>query len=103
MKILGIDYYAYGVTLFSLITCQLPSVDVNKVCKGIRFPFPENTPEKWKTLIEDCWNQEITKRPNFTQICDQLESDIFADPNKIDLEMFNDYKNIVYPLRPKKS
>lgn len=95
-----IDYYAYGITIFYLITGRLPSVDINEVISGNRLPFPENTPEEWKTLIEKCWSQKTTERPNFTLICDFLESNTFADPNKIDLEIFNNYKNNVHPLRP---
>ena len=96
-----IDYYAYGVTLFNLITCAFDDLDINSFLDSQMLNFPEDTSEEWKELIERCWNTDISIRPNFTQICDELESDRFADPTKIDLEIFNEYKSIVYPLRPK--
>lgn len=105
---LMLDYYAYGITIYHLITGLEPFEKyallalMNAVTKGERPPIPDYVPSHWKKLIEDCWRQNPTERPNFTEICDTLESKTFVN-DSIDKAVFNAYKKIVKPLRPSAS
>ena len=100
-----VDVYAYGVNMFTIITeeeffgnCHRIQIGQN-VTDGKRPKIPDSTPSNWKDLIERCWHQDPNKRPNFTEICDLLESGTFVN-SSINIVAFNDYKKIVKPYRP---
>ena len=58
-------------------------------------PFiPDNTPSSYTNLIKKCWEQNPYDRPTFTEICDELESDVFYN-DSIDKKRFNDYSFIL--------
>lgn len=100
-----IDIYAYGVTIYKLITGLQPFDGLRQsqitaaVLAGRRPNIPDYIPEEWKNLITDCWDNNPEKRPPFSDICDMLESDKFLTP-QIDKKRFNEYKNIIKPKRP---
>lgn len=57
--------------------------------KKIFNEFPPNTPENLEDLITKCWYQNPDLRPNFTYICDLLESPKFVT-SSINRHMFRE-------------
>lgn len=101
-----IDVYSYAITLYWLITGLHPFPDkktpylIGKMIIGGERPFiPDNTPSSYTNLIKKCWEQNPYDRPTFTEICDELESDVFYN-DSIDKKRFNDYLKIIKPKRP---
>ena len=100
-----LDVYSYGMTLYRLITGIMPyknrtTLQIGNIVRnGIRPDIQEGAPKSYRSLITDCWNQDPLQRPTFTEICDRLESDIFCN-DSIDKERFNEYKEIIKPVRP---
>ena len=100
----ALDYYAYGITIYHLITGLVPFEKyalmtlMNAVINGERPPIPDYIPAHWKKLIEECWNQNPDERPNFTTICDTLESNEFLN-DSINKDVFKAYQKLVKPLR----
>lgn len=99
-----IDYYAYGMLLYRLITELVPFKHMNPfqvysaLKSGARPTIPDFTPDHWKKLIEQCWDNNPTVRPDFTTICNILESSDFVN-SSIDMKRYNEYKNIIKPIR----
>ena len=42
--------------------------------KGVRPPIPEDIPESLKELLQSCWQVDPSKRPSFSDICQQIKS-----------------------------
>mmetsp|Transcript_19105 Transcript_19105/g.34762 ORF Transcript_19105/g.34762 Transcript_19105/m.34762 type:complete len:891 (-) Transcript_19105:3049-5721(-) len=78
------DVYSYGIVLWEICARDIPYRDVHpmaiplKVVQSHMRPnmsgIPSTCPEKMKALISQCWQHEPSRRPNFEQILDVLES-----------------------------
>jgi len=75
------DVFSFGVVIYEIITQELPWKDLNplqaagKVNNGHRMVVPESCdcPPELKKLMERCWAQLPSDRPDFEKICEILE------------------------------
>ncbi|XP_075511316.1 serine/threonine-protein kinase STY46-like isoform X2 [Primulina tabacum] len=75
-----VDAFSFGVVLWELLTGQLPyehltplQAAVGVVQKGLRPTIPTRTHPKLAELLERCWQQDPTLRPDFTEITESLQ------------------------------
>uniref|UniRef100_A0A1D1Z628 non-specific serine/threonine protein kinase n=1 Tax=Anthurium amnicola TaxID=1678845 RepID=A0A1D1Z628_9ARAE len=74
------DVFSFGVVLWELLTARLPyeyitplQAAVGVVQKGLRPTIPKNTDPKLTELLERCWQQDPSLRPDFSEILDILQ------------------------------
>ncbi|XP_065855493.1 serine/threonine-protein kinase STY17 [Euphorbia lathyris] len=74
------DVFSFAIVLWELLTGELPyayltplQAAVGVVQKGLRPTIPKNTHPKLTELLEKCWRQDPTQRPNFSEIIDILQ------------------------------
>eukprot|EP01118_Nematostelium_gracile_P013630 TRINITY_DN5171_c0_g1_i1.p1 TRINITY_DN5171_c0_g1~~TRINITY_DN5171_c0_g1_i1.p1 ORF type:complete len:323 (+),score=89.43 TRINITY_DN5171_c0_g1_i1:110-1078(+) len=84
------DSWAFGITLWEILTRQEPYPDLDNVQaaghvmhKGLRPKAPEDTPLKLCTVIENCTQSDPKDRPKFAEIItilDEVEDDVRSNP-----------------------
>jgi serine/threonine protein kinase len=99
------DVYAYGMTLYHVITGQFPFQEKipdlelgRKLSNGERPELPENLPKGLEMLIRRCWDQDSTIRPTFEKIVDILmgaaEEILLLETDR---EIFQEYAHSLHP------
>jgi mitogen-activated protein kinase kinase kinase 11 len=75
------DVYSYGIILWQLLTREDPFADMGQIEAAAvvamemkRPPFPLDTPVTIKALIEQCWAEDPSSRPPFTEIVAALNN-----------------------------
>ncbi|XP_047311555.1 serine/threonine-protein kinase STY46-like [Impatiens glandulifera] len=74
------DVFSFAIVLWELLTGKIPyeyltplQAAVGVVQKGLRPTIPKNTHPKLTELLERCWQQDPTLRPDFSEIIDILQ------------------------------
>ncbi|KAK8716852.1 hypothetical protein V6N13_044147 [Hibiscus sabdariffa] len=74
------DVFSFGIALWELLTGELPyslltplQAAVGVVQKNLRPTIPQNTHPRLGELLERCWQQDPTQRPNFSEIIEILQ------------------------------
>lgn len=80
-----VDVFAFAILTYEIITGTVPYHELskktnsfqlgNKISKGYRPKFPNETPESIKEFIEKCWSQNPDDRPTFDEIFSTLSHD----------------------------
>ncbi|OHT03135.1 hypothetical protein TRFO_06794 [Tritrichomonas foetus] len=94
----SVDVYAYGFLCYEVLTESLAFARINSVAelvnmviRGRRPPVQKaNIDDKYKELIEACWDQTPANRPTFKQICQYFISGRLLTEN-VDKAAFNRY------------
>jgi serine/threonine protein kinase len=101
------DVYAYGIVVYCTIVGQNPYEGEKfqndeslgqKVLKGHRPVIPRDLEEKWRCLLQQCWEQTPSDRPKFEAICRMVGSAEFrADLDEAGAARFCEYRMRVSP------
>lgn len=75
-----VDIWSFGVVFWELLFCERPykGVEQQVVIVGIgknrlSLPIPSTCPIKFRNLMQQCWNIDPKKRPDFNQILADLK------------------------------
>ncbi|KAH7289469.1 hypothetical protein KP509_30G003700 [Ceratopteris richardii] len=73
------DVYSFGILLWELVTCELPYADYNPVqaavgvmMHGLRPAIPASAYPPLRCLMQKCWHQNPSCRPDFSQVVQML-------------------------------
>lgn len=105
------DVYSYAFFLYLMFSSNInfsrtfnnnsEIIYFKYVSEGFR-PFrPENIPDHYWDLIEECWNSDPDARPSIDHIVELLRDDKFAlneFGQETDLEKLHEYQNRIDPL-----
>eukprot|EP01125_Pyxidicula_operculata_P017251 TRINITY_DN603_c0_g1_i1.p1 TRINITY_DN603_c0_g1~~TRINITY_DN603_c0_g1_i1.p1 ORF type:complete len:2599 (-),score=583.24 TRINITY_DN603_c0_g1_i1:6794-14590(-) len=76
-----VDIYAFGIVMCELVSQQIPFHDIDmwkdieeKVLLGDRPKIPKFCPEKFTEVIQSCWSQNPSKRPDLNAVLASLTS-----------------------------
>lgn len=95
------DVYAFAFIVYEIMTSEVPSIGKNinqvmfNVLLQIRPKFNVEIPQSYRTLIEDCWRHDPSKRPSFEEIVDRLKNDQGFITDMIDEGEFLDYVDLI--------
>jgi serine/threonine protein kinase len=72
------DVYSFGMTCYEVLTGEVPfhghlSDDYDIVLDGGRPSFPDFVPEPLKNIVQRCWHQDPSSRPDFGHIIEALK------------------------------
>ncbi|KAL3514960.1 hypothetical protein ACH5RR_021862 [Cinchona calisaya] len=74
------DVFSFGIVVWELLTGKLPyeyltplQAAIGVVQKGLRPTIPKQTHPKLVELLERCWQQDTTLRPDFSEIIEILK------------------------------
>ncbi|TYJ10108.1 hypothetical protein E1A91_A11G185800v1 [Gossypium mustelinum] len=74
------DVFSFGISLWEILTGELPyglltplQAAVAVVQKNLRPTIPKHTHPRLRELLERCWLQDPSQRPNFSEIIDILK------------------------------
>ncbi|GMH33082.1 hypothetical protein BSKO_00916 [Bryopsis sp. KO-2023] len=76
----AMDVYSYGMLLWEMLSEGLPYPNKNHgeillgVVRGQRPKIPDNFPPGYAGLIEDCWQQDFSRRPDLTDVVKRLKT-----------------------------
>ncbi|XP_070176611.1 megakaryocyte-associated tyrosine-protein kinase-like [Littorina saxatilis] len=89
MHTIKTDVWSFGVTLWEMFSGRDPHtqlneknlgndeliMELNKIYKeGVRLPKLEHFPAKVYAVMEQCWKQDDTARPNFSRLIEMIEN-----------------------------
>ena len=73
------DVFSFGAVLWQLTTRELPYENKSTfeaaaavAMESVRPPFPDGIPSTYQQLVEECWQDDPDKRPQFEEIVDAL-------------------------------
>lgn len=99
------DVYSFAIFIMKMFT-KTPRLNQERqpngrpqlmmcISRGIRYVRPENMPDAYWDLVNDCWNEDPTVRPTFEQITERLKDDRFAlneFGHQTDLDQLHEYQ-----------
>lgn len=94
----GSDVYAFSMIVYIIVTGTVPFCNVTSVIAlmkklqtGERPEIPEDTPDAYVSLLERCWAQDVSERPSFEEIKNEIRTNDGFLNEKIDRNEFKKF------------